>query len=410
MPRVAGIYSRPAGTDGVPNATISSTAYNANVADVEQDLNLPRPVVAGGTGASSADTALANLSAEKANQIVTNFDTQVWIAGSFSAASTATNGPVSGHAMSGLAFVVDSSNIIIEASDNDVTGGMPTRYVRQKKAGTWGAWVADTGAPLPCAGLLSFVSATAIAFKPFNGDRIKINGALYQIPTGGIAGVANTSVYVGGVAAQNLAASTFYYVYAFVNAGVVTADFWTTAPAISLTTGNVGTEIRSGDDTRSLIGMIRTNASSQFSDSLQNRFVRSWFNRQAQRLDFFGAFTAQRTLNTTGIVEVNIEIRSNFLVWAGETVSANLNAFGWSNSAGVINYVAIGFDGNANAGWVGVGSDVNLNYANYSSSGSYGGFSEGTWHYVTLLGSITVGTLTLGSTTLFCTLSGHIAI
>ena len=37
MPRDgANIYTRPAGTDGVPNATILSAAYNVYVADVEQ--------------------------------------------------------------------------------------------------------------------------------------------------------------------------------------------------------------------------------------------------------------------------------------------------------------------------------------------------------------------------------------
>ena len=65
MPRDTGtgIYSTPAGTDGIPNRTISSTAYNLNVHDVETDLNTPRPIIAGGTGASDAATALKNLGA-----------------------------------------------------------------------------------------------------------------------------------------------------------------------------------------------------------------------------------------------------------------------------------------------------------------------------------------------------------
>ena len=59
MPRVADIYSRPAGIDAIPNQTIESVDYNINVADVEADLNLPRPIVAGGTGASTASGARA---------------------------------------------------------------------------------------------------------------------------------------------------------------------------------------------------------------------------------------------------------------------------------------------------------------------------------------------------------------
>lgn len=62
MPRNgSGIYSTPPGTDGIPDNTIASTPYNFNVHDVESDLNFPRPIVAGGTGSSTAAGALANL-------------------------------------------------------------------------------------------------------------------------------------------------------------------------------------------------------------------------------------------------------------------------------------------------------------------------------------------------------------
>jgi hypothetical protein len=61
MPRTNNIYSVPPGTDGVPNTTISSTAYNNFVHDVETDLNTPRPIVAGGTGANNAADARLNL-------------------------------------------------------------------------------------------------------------------------------------------------------------------------------------------------------------------------------------------------------------------------------------------------------------------------------------------------------------
>jgi len=60
MPRDgSGIYTVPAGTDGVPDATIESAKYNAYIHDVETDLNAPRPIIAGGTGATTADAALA---------------------------------------------------------------------------------------------------------------------------------------------------------------------------------------------------------------------------------------------------------------------------------------------------------------------------------------------------------------
>jgi hypothetical protein len=65
MPRVNNVYSVPTGTDGISNTTISSTAYNRFVHDVEFDLNLPRPIGAGGTGGSTISEAQNNLGLNK---------------------------------------------------------------------------------------------------------------------------------------------------------------------------------------------------------------------------------------------------------------------------------------------------------------------------------------------------------
>ncbi|MBN9551358.1 MAG: hypothetical protein J0H31_21445, partial [Alphaproteobacteria bacterium] len=63
MPRDgSGVYSKPAGIDASPNTTIESADWNAFTADVEQDLNTARPVVAGGTGSATAVGGSDNLS------------------------------------------------------------------------------------------------------------------------------------------------------------------------------------------------------------------------------------------------------------------------------------------------------------------------------------------------------------
>ncbi len=54
------IYSAPAGTLAVSGTTIESAKYNALVNDLVADANLPRPIVAGGTGATTAGAALVN--------------------------------------------------------------------------------------------------------------------------------------------------------------------------------------------------------------------------------------------------------------------------------------------------------------------------------------------------------------
>jgi hypothetical protein len=81
MPRDgSGIYTRPPGTNAVPDTTIESTKYNANVADVETDLNAPRPVIAGGTGANNAVDAAINLGVVSGKTAITYTDAEKEVA------------------------------------------------------------------------------------------------------------------------------------------------------------------------------------------------------------------------------------------------------------------------------------------------------------------------------------------
>jgi microcystin-dependent protein len=142
MPRDGSdIYHIPPGTLGIPDTTIESNKYNAFVLDIQQEANTPRPIVAGGTGSSNPDAALASLSGEKASQIVTNFDSYVWVSGSFSSAISAISAPVALHAFSGIAYVTDGNNAVVEA--RDMTDVNNVLYVRVKTAGVWSAWVTD---------------------------------------------------------------------------------------------------------------------------------------------------------------------------------------------------------------------------------------------------------------------------
>lgn len=65
MPRNgSNIWSPPAGTTATPNTPIESAKYNAFVADLTNDLNLARPIVAGGTGATTKSGAQQALDLE----------------------------------------------------------------------------------------------------------------------------------------------------------------------------------------------------------------------------------------------------------------------------------------------------------------------------------------------------------
>jgi len=149
MPRNpgTGVYSKPS-PDVITGTTIESTVYNTFVGDVETDLNLPRPVSSGGTGATSPDGALVNVSGEKAAQLVTSYDTHLWMPGSFRSAAAAAGAPNATSSFVGTAYINEAlanpptnQNVVLEARDQNDTGYVPGRtYVREKKAGVWSAW------------------------------------------------------------------------------------------------------------------------------------------------------------------------------------------------------------------------------------------------------------------------------
>jgi hypothetical protein len=241
-------------------------------------------------------------------------------------------------------------------------------------------------------GLLSYVSATSLKFVPYLGNYVRLNGALRAIPASGLVGLNNTSVFVNGVAAQNLVANTTYLVFLFDNAGTLTADFRTGAThATSTTIGNEGVEILTGDDTRSLIGQCRTNASSQFFLDGQNIAVLSWFNRRPRSGQ--GVFTASRTTTTTTYVELHSEIRVNFLCWSDPVQIGLGGSMNNSVAGGAVSALA-NIDGT-----------INLDGGSTSVSAGAGGWvptpgnsiwtptSEG-WHYATYFGCPNTGTAT----------------
>lgn len=64
MPRNgSGVYSLPPGSTFVPNTLAQSSVVNGINNDLATDLNTPRPIVAGGTGASTQTGALTTLGA-----------------------------------------------------------------------------------------------------------------------------------------------------------------------------------------------------------------------------------------------------------------------------------------------------------------------------------------------------------
>jgi hypothetical protein len=178
---------------------------------------------------------------------------------------------------------------------------------------------------------LIVASATQLRLIPYGGNMIKIAGQEYPIPSGGV-----------NLANGTFASNTLYFIYAYQSAGVVILENSATGHGTDTNVGNFGVEVKSGDNSRTLVGMVQSNASSQFVDSDTQRFVLSWFNRQPKRLK--NSYTANRTFSNNTMAEVNSEIRCVFLCWADDNPEIGLTGAMYmsAGAAGVI--AGIGVD------------------------------------------------------------------
>ena len=189
--------------------------------------------------------------------------------------------------------------------------------------------------------LFKFVSTTSCKLVPFQGNGVAVAGAVLQIPAAGIS-VANTGITLDGTPASNLAANTTY-LGALNGAG--TLEFWTASTSghsPDTTAGNIGVEVITGHPTRTLVGMVCTDAAAHFADSDGQRLVLSWFNR---RLDRSRSHLASTVINFGGAVaEIDTSIRNSFLVWAGQEIPFSVSGSALLATTGNV-VVSIAFNG-----------------------------------------------------------------
>ncbi|UGY16759.1 hypothetical protein HAP48_0004220 [Bradyrhizobium septentrionale] len=164
--------------------------------------------------------------------------------------------------------------------------------------------------PVHC-GRLIFANSTTLLLIPYRGCALQINGKLYQIPPNGL-----------GVTATGLTPSTMYYVYAYVDGtGAIALEFSQTTHA---PLGNLGVEVKLGDDTRSLVGMVY-NTASGFQDSTTARCVASWFNQRPRSLLKFTG--GQYTTTTASFTEMGGGAeRVQFISWASTSRAARVQS------------------------------------------------------------------------------------
>jgi len=243
-------------------------------------------------------------------------------------------------------------------------------------------------------------SGANLVLSPYNGNKLIINGIPQSIPSAGVS-----------LAATGMTVSSLYYIYAYMNSGVMTLEASTTGHVTDSTTG---VEIKSGDPTRTLVGMASPITGPAWQDTAAQRFVRSWFNDPGVAGN--AGFTSNHATTSTSYVELGTEIRNEFLCWAGEIVLVGGSGISSQTGTG-LNSTAVGFDGistlepgSYSAGYVAVAGGFAVPY---TISFPKTGLSEG-YHYATLAGKVQSGNGTwsggtyLPGTTDQCSLTTYI--
>jgi len=205
MPRNgSGVYSHPF-PDVVEGTTIESAVFNGNTSDVEQDLNTPRPIVAGGTGANNAHDAMVALSGEIAQQgPITNYDSFPFVNGSFYSETGATAAPPSGGTATsyfdGICYVHASNPGFMTLEARDIANGV--LYVRQKRAGVWTAWMQQAGSTADLDAAYVNVTGDTMSgplIVPVKGNQIGIHGGTGNATSAVTPADANFLLYGSGV-------------------------------------------------------------------------------------------------------------------------------------------------------------------------------------------------------------------
>jgi Concanavalin A-like lectin/glucanases superfamily len=293
----------------------------------------------------------------------------------------ARNGNVAGPVSS-----VNQQLALFKGVGGDVIEPATLTGVLKATAGVPAVAVADTDYATP-AFVAAAVGATGacrltksganLLLSRFNGRTIDINGVLQTIPSAGVT-----------LAPTALAINTTFYIYVFMNTGTMTLEASATAPVANTTTGVLQ---KTGDATRTLVGMARTITGPAWVDTAAQRFVLSWFNRR--RMQAQNVFAATRSTTSTSIVELSSAERAEFLAWGDEDVAVGATAYANNSTVATSINTAVGVDGTAliDGLYLSIAQSTALYNMNASLPPVGLRLTEG-YHYASLLGSVSANT------------------
>jgi hypothetical protein len=235
-----------------------------------------------------------------------------------------------------------------------------------------------------------------VMFCPYHGSLTLINGILQGIPaaacviSGGVQGIHNNACIENAsfvtTCGQTLATNTLYYCYVYMNGTTMQMLFSTNAHTTDATYGN---EVMSGDGTRSLVGIVFTDAAGLFEGTENIQYTESWFNRVhiAIVVSVVGpgfsntSFAEQNSNNRLGWVQFSDEIP------AFEAACTVLN-----NTAGQTTSVGIGIDSNVTPSFqIGVYQAPASNYQGNATTYTPGVPGVDGQHFASMLVHVSAG-------------------
>jgi hypothetical protein len=236
-------------------------------------------------------------------------------------------------------------------------------------------------------------SGANLVLSRLNGDGLTINGLVYSIPSGGVS-----------LAPTALTPSANYYIYAYMSGATMTLEASLTTHATDTATGM---EIKSGDASRTLVGLARTIAGPAWSDTSNARLVISWFNRRPRQC--LAGLGASVGTSSAAAAELTNALRCEFVTW-GEHAMFAFDGYASNSTLGATVATYLSLDGTTLQDAYSVFLNTGANQIGPVALSAAIDLSEGN-HYVTPFVSVNTGTGTWignGSAGVRCSMKGLI--
>lgn len=286
----------------------------------------------------------------------------------------------------------DDGDRRVLATDLDSTGSKTGQVLIP--SGSITTWTAQEHM---LSGRLERQSATQLRYNVYAGRYLEINGEVYTVDGTAAGGQIDTTdnliTATGADAGAAMGASTVYYVYCSnASASPFASDCRGSTTAASAYRGGQYLGTSGNAANWRLVGLVRTNGSTQFVDSASQRFVLSYFNRR--RIAASVTDANNRTSTSTSLVEVSTTRRVEFLSWADEWTDLIVQTEMRQDTAGQITRLGLQVDattGSLSGSYVAIVQFTSNGLEVAAASHFAANLSEG-YHYLTPMISVSANT------------------